>query len=158
MARDSAVTPKCGGGGVAAGGFGAKPKLVGNGAAGDSQAPESGTTRLGGEPVDVAWSVDCAAEATFLYSAAHEDSELGIFVVTREPLDVGTRVTLRFEPGGSEASYCASGVVQWINAMRALSENRNPGMGVLFLGLEPQDRRRLKATIRTFAYVRNFVN
>ena len=156
---------------------------MGNGAAGDSQAPKSGVglpgteflgrerlagerlagerlagERLAGEPAHVAWPVDCAAEETFLYAATHDVSDLGIFVVTREPLDVGTRLTLRFEPGGAEASFGVSGVVQWINAVRPLSENRNPGMGVLFVGLEPQDRRRLKATIRTFAYVRNFVN
>src|SRR4051794_923012 len=90
----------------------------------------------------VAWSVDCETEETFLYASIRNVSELGIFVATREPLMIGTRVTLRFSPD-VEQTFVLSGVVQWINPIRLLADNRNPGMGIRFVELTPEDRERL---------------
>ncbi|HEX3594687.1 MAG TPA: PilZ domain-containing protein, partial [Polyangiaceae bacterium] len=78
----------------------------------------------------------------------------GIFVATREPLSIGTRVTLRFAPPNLDEAFVLGGVVQWINPVRLLSENRNPGMGIRFVELGAADRERLVEAIRTIAYVR----
>jgi type IV pilus assembly protein PilZ len=106
----------------------------------------------------VAWSVDCETEDTFLYASIRNISELGIFVATREPLPIGTRVTLRFAPPSLDEAFVLGGVVQWINPVRLLSENRNPGMGIRFVELMPPDRERLVEAIRTIAYVRDAPN
>jgi type IV pilus assembly protein PilZ len=108
--------------------------------------------------VDVSWDVDCATDQTFLYAAIRNISELGIFVLTREPLEIGTRLLLKFAPPGSRESFSVHGVVQWINPVRPLAENLNPGMGVLFVDLTPETRERLVDAVRTIAYVRDTKN
>jgi type IV pilus assembly protein PilZ len=108
--------------------------------------------------VHVAWEVDCATEDTFLYASIRNISALGIFVATREPLEVGTRLTLRFAPPECSAPFTLAGVVQWINPVKVLSENKNPGMGITFVDLTLEDRERLVEAIRTIAYVRESSN
>jgi type IV pilus assembly protein PilZ len=115
----------------------------------------SASNRRQHDRIDVSWDVDCETEDTFLYASIRNVSELGIFVLTREPLDIGTRVMLRFSPPGSDAPFDLQGTVQWVNPVRVLSDNRNPGMGILFVDLTPDERERLVAMVRTIAYVRD---
>jgi type IV pilus assembly protein PilZ len=121
--------------------------------------PASGTPgherrRSGRYPVT--WSVDCETEDTFLYASITNISEMGIFVRTDNPLPVGTRLILRFAaaPDAAEA-FVLEGVVQWINPIKPLGENINPGMGIHFEALKPEDRERLVEVVRTIAYVRD---
>jgi type IV pilus assembly protein PilZ len=114
--------------------------------------------RRNAERVEVTWSVDCETEDTFLYASIANISELGIFVSTREPLVPGTRVTLRFAPPGAIEPFVLRGQVQWINPVRMLSENRNPGMGIRFVELSAEERERLVEIIHTIAYVRDAAN
>jgi type IV pilus assembly protein PilZ len=123
-----------------------------------SSEPPSAQNRRNAERIDVMWSVDCETEDTFLYASITNISELGIFVSTREPLQVGTRVTLRFLPPRAEEAFILIGQVQWVNPVRMLSENRNPGMGIRFIGLTPDDRERIVDAIHTIAYVRDAAN
>jgi type IV pilus assembly protein PilZ len=115
------------------------------------------SNRRESERIDVAWDVDCETEDTFLYASIRNVSELGIFVQTREPLEVGTRVLLRFSPPGSDAAFALHGAVQWINPVRMV-DNKNPGMGILFVGITPEDRERLVYAVHTIAYVRDSSN
>jgi len=108
--------------------------------------------------IPVTWAVDCETEDTFLYASIANISEIGIFVRTRDPLDVGTRLTLRFAPPDLDQPFVLTGVIQWVNPVRALSENLNPGMGVRFVELSLEDRERIVAAIRTIAYLRNSAN
>lgn len=108
--------------------------------------------------VDVTWAVDCRAGDTFLYASITNISELGIFVATRNPLEIGTRLILSFSPPGAQEAFILNGVVQWVNPVRALSENLNPGMGVRFVDLTAEDRERLVEAIHTIAYVRDATN
>jgi type IV pilus assembly protein PilZ len=110
--------------------------------------------RRSAERVEVTWSVDCETEDTFLYASIANISELGIFVSTREPLTVGTRVRMRFAPPGASEPFILNGQVQWINPVRMLAENRNPGMGIRFIELTLDDRERLVDVIHTIAYLR----
>jgi type IV pilus assembly protein PilZ len=119
----------------------------------------SAANRRQHDRIDVSWDVDCETEDTFLYASIRNVSELGIFVMTQEPLEIGTRLMLRFSPPGEEdAAFDLEGTVQWVNPVRALSENRNPGMGILFVNITPDDRERLVAAVRTIAYVRDSAN
>jgi type IV pilus assembly protein PilZ len=110
------------------------------------------------ERVDVEWSVDCATEQTFLYASITNISEMGIFVATHEPLEVGTRLTLRFALPGEESPFILLGQVQWVNPIRMLSDNPNPGMGIRFLNLSSESRERIISSVRTIAYVRDNTN
>jgi type IV pilus assembly protein PilZ len=104
--------------------------------------------------VDVEWAVDCVADDTFLYASIANISAMGIFVKTTDPVKIGTRLVLSFEPPGHE-SFKLEGHVAWINAVRADGDNPNPGMGVRFVNLQPEERERLVEVVRTIAYVRD---
>jgi type IV pilus assembly protein PilZ len=124
---------------------------------GDDDASEEVVRRekRAAQRVPVMLSVDCEAEETFLYAAITNISELGIFIRTTEPLPVGSELTLRFAPQAGEAAFVMTGRVQWINKVRTFGENLNPGMGVMFVNLTPEDRERLVAVIHTIAYLRS---
>jgi type IV pilus assembly protein PilZ len=113
-----------------------------------------GSERRIADRYEVTWSVDCETEDTFLYASITNISEMGIFVQTREPLAVGTKLVLRFAPPGMVEPFVLNGTVQWINPVRPLGDNPNPGMGIRFDALTPADRERIVEVIRTIAYVR----
>jgi len=110
--------------------------------------------RRSSERIEVTWSVDCRTEATFLYASIRNISEMGIFVATHDPLPVGTTLTLCFAPPGAEEPFVLSGRVQWVNKLKPLSDNLNPGMGICFTDLTSDARERLVEVIHTIAYVR----
>ena len=120
--------------------------------------PAPASNRRSYERIEVEWSVDCQTEQTFLYASITNISEMGIFVATHEPLEVGTRMTLRFAMPGEESPYILHGQVQWVNPIRILSDNPNPGMGIRFVELSPENRERIIAQVRTIAYVRDNTN
>ena len=124
----------------------------------DDEPPDASERRLrerrAADRFDVVWSVDCEADDTFLYESITNISELGIFVRTNQPLQVGTRVTLRFSAPGAGDSFVVAGVVQWVNLLKVLGENLNPGMGISFVDLEDDERERIVDLVRTIAYVR----
>lgn len=114
--------------------------------------------RRSSDRIEVTWSVDCESRDTFLYASIANISEFGIFVRTQEPLEVGTRLTLKFAPPGSDEPFVLLGQVQWVNAVRMLADNPNPGMGIRFVDLTSDARSRLIEAVRTIAYVRDNVN
>ena len=124
-------------------------------------APESerpASDRRSADRIDVTWSVDCETEDTFLFANITNISEVGIFVRTNEPLEVGTRLTLKFAPPGSSDTLVLKGQVAWVNPIRMLSSNPNPGMGIRFIDLTQESRERLIEAVRTIAYVRSSSN
>ena len=127
----------------------------------DDEPPDHSERRLrerrSADRFDVVWSVDCETDDTFLYASITNISELGIFVRTNHPLQVGTRVTLRFAAPSAEGPFVIDGVVQWVNPLRVLGENLNPGMGIRFVDLHDDERERIVDLVRTIAYVRDAV-
>jgi type IV pilus assembly protein PilZ len=103
---------------------------------------------------DVEWAVDCVADDTFLFASISNISAMGIFVKTTDPRAIGTRLVLSFEPPGYEP-FKLEGEVAWINRVREDGDNPNPGMGLRFVNLRPDERERLVEVIRTIAYVRD---
>jgi type IV pilus assembly protein PilZ len=124
------------------------------GSDGPNGKAEAGGDRRSYERVDVMWSVDCETDDTFLYAVITNISEMGIFVRTTEPLAVGTVVTLRFAPPDAREPFLLHGVVQWVNALRPVDDNPNPGMGIRFSSLTLADRERIVDAIHTIAYLR----
>ncbi len=103
---------------------------------------------------DVEWAVDCVASDTFLYASITNISEMGIFVRTIDPLKLNTKLRLTFAPPGAEG-FQLDGCVAWVNILRANGDNPNPGMGIRFVELQPDERERLVEVIRTIAYLRD---
>ncbi len=114
--------------------------------------------RRDSDRVPVQWAVDCEAEETFLYASIANLSALGVFVASREPLPLGTRVTLSFRPPGFGDPLVVDGEVQWVNPARLLAPTINPGMGIRFVGLTADERARLVELVATIAYVRDAPN
>jgi type IV pilus assembly protein PilZ len=114
-------------------------------------------SRRATERIEVIWAVDCASDDTFLYASITNVSELGVFVRTEQPLLAGTRLQLHFEPAGF-APFDLAGEVAWINPVHPHGDNPNPGMGIRFINLTPDDRERLVEVVRTIAYVRDRSN
>jgi type IV pilus assembly protein PilZ len=119
-----------------------------------SEPPSSGLERRRNDRFEVTWQVDCETEDTFLYAYITNISEMGIFVKTDKPLPVGTELVLRFAPPSAQETFVLKGVVQWVNPIRPLGENLNPGMGIRFQSLALADRERIVEAVRTIAYVR----
>jgi type IV pilus assembly protein PilZ len=97
-------------------------------------------------------AVDYASGDTFLFAYLQNISEMGIFIRTDAPLNVGTRLTLRFHVDES-APLVLEGEVTWINPYRESGDNLNPGMGVRFSELSPDRREQVVELVRTVAYL-----
>lgn len=97
--------------------------------------------------------VDYKCDDTFLFAYITDISAMGIFVRTNTPEPPGTRLNLRFTPpGGPQLNL--EGQVMWVNPFRPGSyDNINPGMGVQFVDLTPQQREQVVNLVRTFAYL-----
>lgn len=102
-------------------------------------------------------SVDWASGENFLFSYITNISEMGIFIRSDHPAPVGTQLKLRFplEEGGLEDSEPLElvGTVVWINPLREDGQNLNPGMGVRFGHLAPEQRERVVDLVRAVAYL-----
>lgn len=106
------------------------------------------------ERYDTSISVDYWSGETFLFSYITNISEMGIFIASRDPLAVGTMLNLRFmSPVGSLLEL--EGEVVWINPVRMDGDNVNPGMGIRFTKLTPEQRERVVDLVKTVAYLRD---
>ena len=119
----------------------------------DRSVDDAAAERRNFDRYEVEWAVDCVTSDTFLYASITNISEMGIFVRTTDPLRVGTKLRLCFAPPGAEG-FKLEGTVAWVNHVRPNGDNPNPGMGVRFVNLQPEERERLVEVIRTIAYLR----
>jgi uncharacterized protein (TIGR02266 family) len=96
--------------------------------------------------------VDYGDADNYLFAYITDISATGIFVRTNTPEAPGTRLNVRFTPHGSPRPLELEGEVIWINRYRpGHSDNLHPGMGIRFIDLAPEDRRRLAEYVKTFA-------
>lgn len=100
----------------------------------------------------VSLSVDYSEGDHFLFAYIENISEMGIFIRTDDPLPVGTQLTVRFTPEGSEPLEL-EGEVAWVNPVRTDGRDLNPGMGVSFHNLSLAQRERVVSAVRTVAYL-----
>lgn len=103
---------------------------------------------------DTDLSVDWSSGENFLFSYITNISEMGIFIRSDDPPAVGTNLRLRF---GSEngAPLELDGQVVWINPVKPDGDNPNPGMGVRFRALTPDQREEIVRMVRTIAYLQD---
>ena len=76
----------------------------------------------------------------FIERYAVDVSRGGIFIRTREPLPVDTRLRLEFQLQDSTPLLAGEGTVVWIREHDPTRENVTPGMGVRFDKLTPQSQ------------------
>ena len=74
--------------------------------------------RRSSDRIEVTWSVDCESRDTFLYASIANISEFGIFVRTQEPLEVGTRLILRFAENLREQMAAVGQAVHRVNGLK----------------------------------------
>ena len=137
------------------------PKRIKDRRRSPTPVPPTGEQRRGAdrrvyERVLVDLEVDYRADETFLFAYITDISEMGIFVQTNSPEPEGTRLNLCFrlpeELGGAKMEL--EGEVIWVNPHRpGDTDGRNPGMGIEFVDLTPQQRDDLLRIVRTFAYL-----
>jgi len=99
--------------------------------------------------------VDYSNSDNFLFAYIRDISETGIFIRSNEPEKPGTLLNLRFMPDdGQKQLLQLEGEVLWVNTRREGDpDSINPGMGIRFVGLTPENRFRLVEYIKTFAYL-----
>ena len=102
--------------------------------------------------------VDYALEDNYLFAYLTDISATGIFIRTIAPEPAGTHLNLRFTPSldadPDELTFELEGEVIWVNPYRpGAPDSLHPGMGVRFLGLSDDDRRRLIELVRRIAYL-----
>ncbi len=113
-----------------------------------------GVERRVHERYDAELSVDWACGENFLFSYITNISEMGIFIRSDAPPPIGTLLRLRFSIDGEEP-LALDGMVVWINPVRPSGDNLNPGMGVRFSELSPDQRERVVDLVRTVAYLQD---
>jgi len=77
---------------------------------------------------------------TFLFEYTTNMSRDGIFLSTKNPLQPGTKIHMRFAIPEVKQVIEVEGKVSWINPYRPGGKNLNPGMGVQFLNLKEKDK------------------
>ncbi len=89
---------------------------------------------------------------TFLYSYIENISDMGIFVYSEEPFDIGTELNLQFGREEDEDPIEIRGRVMWVNPVRN-GGNINPGMGIEFLNLTADTREQIVELVKSVAYL-----
>ena len=74
----------------------------------------------------------------------------GMFLITQEPLPVGTNFRVCFALPASKDDITATGEVLWSRSQRE-APDRQPGMGVKFKNLSPDDRKRIRSFVEARA-------
>jgi type IV pilus assembly protein PilZ len=100
------------------------------------------------------FTIDYAHGESFLFAYIDNIGEMGIFIRSDDPHPVGTHLLLRFAPG-SYARLELEGEVVWVNSVRCDGSHINPGMGVRFLALTPDQRETVVEMVRTVAYLQS---
>ncbi len=119
----------------------------------ESGAPKTGAERRVHARFDTQIHVDCRNGENFLFAYITNISEMGIFIRTDQPSEIGTELDLQFSHDGIELDI--RGEVVWVNPIRPGGENLNPGMGVRFLDLTPELRESVVSIVRTVAYLQD---
>jgi type IV pilus assembly protein PilZ len=105
------------------------------------------------ERFETSYAVDYTSGDTFLFAYLQNISEMGIFIRTDTPMEVGTELKLRFQVADQEP-LLVEGEVIWVNPYRESGDNLNPGMGVRFKRLTSELREQVVDLVRTIAYLR----
>ncbi len=102
--------------------------------------------KRGSQRVPVRLEVNFQSIDSFLSEYAMNISRGGLFVSTRKPLDVGTKLTLQFTIPDAAVPIKINGEVAWVTTYDKASQ-LIPGMGIKFRELSDGDRKKLEEFI-----------
>jgi uncharacterized protein (TIGR02266 family) len=111
--------------------------------AGSRRDQGSDRRRAGRLPLKI--PVDYSAVDAFFREFCANINEGGMFVETEAPPETGTLVQLQVRLPGLEEPLPVAGRVAWVSEGK---EGAPPGMGVEFVGLDPEARRTINAVVR----------
>ena len=89
----------------------------------------------------------------FLLEETQNLSVGGIFIETREPVPLGSRLEVAFDLPGDGGRIVAAGAVVWVNEYRTEGPNPNPGMGIRFETMSDEYRAALQQVVKRIAIV-----
>jgi uncharacterized protein (TIGR02266 family) len=115
----------------------------------NSPSPASADRRVGSR-APFKLDVNYRHGETYLFSSTRDVSELGIFLVTDNPLPVATKLQLEFRMPDDGEKIVVDGEVVWIDPV---GRGHEQGMGIRFIDPSAQIRIRLSALVRTIAYL-----
>lgn len=118
-----------------------------------SRRGQSGIERRRHKRFEASFAVDYSSGDNFLFAYLQNISEMGIFIRTDTPMEVGTELRMRFAVDDQDDPLLVDGEVIWINPYRESGDNINPGMGVRFKRLTPELREQIVELVRTVAYL-----
>ena len=107
-----------------------------------------GTERRESTRYDVRLDVNYRHGDNYLFSRTSDASDLGIFLVSEDPLPVGSSLELEFNAPHSREPIRVLGTVTWVE--HGVS-GKEPGMGIKFIDLTQEVQARIKSLIRIFA-------
>jgi uncharacterized protein (TIGR02266 family) len=100
--------------------------------------PATRTDRRGDVRVAVEVEVSLESESNFFVGLSGDVSRGGLFVITWRQVPVGTPIFVAIDlPGGR---LLADGEIRWV---REVAEGVSPGLGIAFVGLSEEDRKRV---------------
>jgi len=92
--------------------------------------------------------LDYPDSEAYLYDYSTNLSEGGIFLKTTDVIPVGKHISLKFTIPNDLNLLEATGVVRWVNSPRdAQLNNISPGIGIEFLHISEENKRRIKSFI-----------
>lgn len=74
----------------------------------------------------------------------------GIFLITQDPLELGTDMKISFNLPGDDKTIETEGRVIWKRGQRKASDQQ-PGMGVQFMKIDPGDQERVREFVHAHA-------
>lgn len=117
----------------------------------DDDDKKTGRNRRKSDRFPTFMKVNYTDGETFLYSYIENISDMGIFVYSEEPFDIGTELNLQFGREDEEPIEIR-GRVMWVNPVRN-GGNINPGMGIEFLDLSRDTREQIVELVKSVAYL-----
>ena len=90
--------------------------------------------------IPLSMEVTYESEDDFQDSFLSDVSGGGLFIGTHDPLEINTKLTVCFHVPGISNSLMVKGTVVWV---RGFESGLNPGMGVRFDHMEPEDQEKL---------------
>ena len=108
-------------------------------------AKESDADKRGEKRIPVQLDVRYQSLEGFISDYSMNISQGGMFISTRNPLPLGTRVVLKVGIPDTEVPMNIEGEVVWVSEYEKKSKsNLIPGMGVEFRNLDEQEKKRIE--------------
>lgn len=100
--------------------------------------------------VMVSIEVAFSNESKYVYASTADISSTGMFIITQEPEEMGTHLSLRFKLPDDDDVFELDGQVRWFRheVTGADGKRLSPGMGIEFMQLKQSHKQRLELLLK----------